>query len=80
MSGTVQHRNVAINIKIIQLSISINSIGKPRRWDGEAKLEISLKNSQLTDSQEARFFCQKKTKKKPFVSFFNHFMAMTLRS
>lgn len=59
MSGTVQHRNVAINIKIIQLSISI----KPRRWDGEAKWEISLKNSQLTDSQEARFFCQKKTKK-----------------
>ena len=63
MSGTVQHRNVAINIKIIQLSISINSTGKPRRWDGEAKWEISLKNSQLTDSQEALFFCQKKTEK-----------------
>ena len=76
MSGTVQHRNVAINIKIIQLSISINSIAKPRRWDGEAKWEISLKNSQLTDSQEARFFCQKKTKKNRLWVFYRNDLAI----
>lgn len=31
MFDTVQHRNVAVNIKIIQLSILINFIAKPRR-------------------------------------------------